>query len=359
MKSFYIYLTLSCGTVILAHDIDVQVLNLKNKSSHVTHLNRSLFDSQGHLTAGGIKKFFENAYKARFMPDSFFQDSKNLNVTQFAKTAGGLPIFSISNLGRAKRFAVKEVPKAEAENLRRIYSIERLKSLIYPVAIAQHPELVLPTYMFTYLYDHTEHSVIVMPMSPGTELSELMLNYAQKPSSENLKEINKAFYSIGATLANFQKHLGSLAATLVHGDFHCKNIFLGSELKNPVKQVYWIDAERMTLPRKPQKLFDIIYLLSTLRAVLNQADKATWDKLASKYKERFIKNATQSLISGYISTYSSDQASRKTLYHEIYDKLYEDLNRGANPLGVWQFLEFLSLYKNSIKEALDAVRASL
>ena len=357
-----LFWTFSVLTVVDSN-IDVNISDPMTSKSSIIKLTKNELDDKGNLTESGIIKLLSNAYP-NTIQDKFFESSKNLEISQFAKTAGNLPIFKISNTSQLfdKQFVVKEVPKAEFDNLLRIYSVEKLQELIELGQQSNlYPELIVPIYAITYDYNQKTHFVVVMLMSRGKELANFMLNYLESNTKTDLDASNKAFESVGIALANFQKYLGDDASNYIHGDFHNKNIFVEPNTTSNIDKIYWIDIERMTDYRFPPKtaLVDIIYLLSTLNLVLRGKQLAIWNNAQEKRKEIFIKNAAQALISGYILRRYDDKKDRMLLHTEINDRLYDDLKHDKNPSGVWGFTTFLKKYQNEIKDALKEVEGEI
>lgn len=235
----------------------------------------SKLKSTGKFTEDSIKNFLVHAFKSGKMINNAFSHANDLSVTNLG-TGGGTAtaqLFLVKNTKTNEDFIVKEVAKAKAESfdLSLASHYKPLEKFTAPQTTENAPTLLLPLAYLKYYDNKGSHYLIVMPKSPGIEFLKLMKEYVAAPSDTNKKRLADAYRLLGVTLANFHKTFmknaqgqpdssSLLGNTLVHGDFHAKNIFYDE--KN--QRIYWIDLERLgkSVMRPTHIGTDLVYTIA-------------------------------------------------------------------------------------------------
>ena len=158
-----------------------------------------------------------------------------------------------------------------------------------------------------------------MPRAPGKPVYEYVLDFFKDPTPENKARIAHIYQTIGFTMANFYKHFMKplpgkmLGATLIHADFHIKNIFFDEQTNT----VLLIDNETLTDIENP---YDIVYdILTTIHAFSTDwPDMIAAIRTKQSLEQEWFYFAPKNIIEGYLKAYADEDQKTKKGWSENY-----------------------------------------
>lgn len=266
------------------------------------------------LTEQSLPLFLSQAYREQKIHFNDFSSEKHLVVKKLpiVKTFNTLQIFLVISTypdRNPSTYIVKEAKNASSEikHLQAIKTYPGMYELIAP-SISPHglPSIIIP---FAYLSYRNKkdslHYVMIMPAAAGISLDTLITQFRDNQSEQNAIRVFCAYKRLGYELGNFhQKFMepnqhSKIGKTIVHGDFHCSNIFYDETANHCT----FIDNETMahSLETRTEAGIDILRLFFDFFSIsetnprknfIKGIDLTVWHNIALK-----------SFIKGYASSY--------------------------------------------------------
>jgi hypothetical protein len=275
--------------------------------------DHSLLSPQGILTEQSLPIFLTQAYTEIKIHHKDFSNAKYLNIhklhifTTFYTLQIFLVIFFDDN-NCTSTYIVKEAKNgaSEAQHLQAIEMHPGIKELIIPAIPPQGlPSLILPFAYLSYRNQKNHiHYVTIMPAAKGISLESLIAQFRDNQSQHNVAKLARAYNTLGYELGNFHQYFMEtnqsikIGKTIIHGDFHCSNIFY-NETEN---HCTFIDNETMahSLEAATDAGCDIVKLFfdffsiepNSRKNMIKGVDLALWHDISLK-----------SFVKGYLSSY--------------------------------------------------------
>ncbi len=260
----YLFINCLCAWYYDKKVIIAQIARMINKLSRLFLILISVFNclafachcplvrtGNEQFTTESLKNFLVTAYNEQKIIDPAFARENCLIVENLAGQGGVLTgqLFLVKSVDGEKEqeYIVKELIAGEKEifDLTLVANYKPLHPYIAPSFVKDSPIILLPIAYLYYTLDDKDYYFSVMPKAHGQEFLKIMNMYVADPTQENKKKLQRAYATLGRTLANFHKAFmepdqKSLKGnTLVHGDFHVRNFFYDAATDT----IYWIDNE--------------------------------------------------------------------------------------------------------------------
>ena len=285
--------------------VNVQPLHLKEINPHRTiH-----FDRNGHFNDGKqVALFIEQAVHENAAPRCLSEIHEVKKLSKEAQEAK----FSSEQLWKitckeGSSFILKEIhhdkaPLEEIKRLERGRTSQRLQQYVHPHE-RDNLQLIFPSSYLKYTFKGRDHVLVLMPQARGKSLQSLMEEFNHKSDDSGIiHKVSKAYYRLGAAMAEFYKKFGTLDKTVSHKDFHHGNIFYHHESG----LISLIDNERIapTLENGENISSDLGHLLVTSPFVLEWAHRGFLDQVDVK---KWYQIVVPSFICGFIRTYKKEE----------------------------------------------------
>ena len=314
------------------------ILNTLYSNTTVVHkmaINPALIKSNGNLTEDGLASILAQAYDEGKLKNKDFNAKQCLEVKSLGSGSGfsTLQLFKVTSTCMPSTapllYFVKESKKAltESIHLKAIEEYPGMKELISPNIVKGFPTIALPFFYFSYHPHHQNiHYIVTMPGAKGVVLCELITQFRDDQSTANANKLKKAYEILGTELSNFYKRFMTpvpgkkIGNTVVHGDFHCNNMFY-----DETEHFTFIDVETMVRSFKKPKSPKIDFMRLIFPPFSTTTTMYNFKELITGIKSKTYFNLTlKPFVRGYISTYNAHD--QKQVLQELKAMFTNNIN---------------------------------